>query len=313
MKKRIPLLLLILLIPFIVQAQTCDENDIKISTIEKGTNTGAVEEIQEPVINGRKIKLDLKMKNVGDSIEYKLFIKNDSNEDYSLDENSLLEASDYIEYSLDMDNDEKIIKAHEGKDVYLSVTYKKAVNDSDFVNGVYQDNKSLVVNLKNNEETTNNTNNINNPSTGINFILLGCVLLVFIGSSYIIIKNNKKEYMIFLIGLLVIPFGVKALCNISLNVDSNVEIRKEEEFCISSQYSSEVTRHTYEAGMTWIDYAMSYHNDLDYKMTINENYVSLGTNACSGYLINNLSEAVKPFEQIEPCSVASYGTYIPPC
>ena len=77
MKKRILLLLLILLIPFIVQAQTCDENDIKISTIEKGTNTGAVEEIQEPVINGRKIKLDLKMKNVGDSIEYKLFIKND--------------------------------------------------------------------------------------------------------------------------------------------------------------------------------------------------------------------------------------------
>lgn len=84
---------------------------------------------------------------VNDSIEYKLVVKNDSSEEYELDENSLTANSDYIEYTLKTDDDSWVVEARKSKQVYLKVQYKNDVPDSSFADGKFNDNKSFVLNL----------------------------------------------------------------------------------------------------------------------------------------------------------------------
>ena len=223
MKKEILLLLIMLLLPFVVNAKTCDENKIKIESIKLESIDGNTEEKSEPLITGRKINLNLKMSKVGDTALYKVLVKNESEEDYLLDENSLIEETDYIVYSLETDEN-KVLKPNEEKIIYLRVNYNKKVANSDFNNGVYQDNKNLQVNLSNNNDTVEN-----NPNTNRNIIIVSSLLLLVLIGSIILIKNKKTKYIILLIAL-ILPFSVKAICNIKLDVESNVTIVKTEQF-----------------------------------------------------------------------------------
>ena len=97
MKKYIlPILLLMMFIPFVVNAETCDTDKISISSITVESKSDGVEELDEATTNGRNINFNLSMSNVGDNIEYKIVVKNDSNEDYELDKNSFNMNSNYI-------------------------------------------------------------------------------------------------------------------------------------------------------------------------------------------------------------------------
>ena len=186
MKKLIiSIILLITLIPSIVFAEECDIEKLTIESIKINTKTDNVIEKSEPIIEGRNINLDLKMSEVGDSIEYEMIVKNDSNEDYELDKTTLSANSDYIEYTFDTNSDSNIVKKGETKKVRLKVSYKNEVAANLFQNGIYTDNKKLTVNLANNSINTNTSNNINNPKTGW---LKSCYILLLI---IIIIKVMK--------------------------------------------------------------------------------------------------------------------------
>ena len=161
-KKMMLVLLLSLITPLIVKAETCEPEKVTIQSVEINTKTDNVTEKSSPVFKNRDLNLDLKMIEVGDSIEYKMIVKNDSNEDYELDKTSLNTSSDYIEYTFDMKDNDKIIKAGETKEVYLRVQYKNEVSPDSFTNGIYHDNKNLMVNLET-EETNPITNIISNP------------------------------------------------------------------------------------------------------------------------------------------------------
>ncbi len=252
MKKKILLLLIMLLLPFAVNAKTCDENKIKIESIKLESIEGNTEEKSEPLITGRKINLNLKMSKVGDTALYKVLVKNESEEDYLLDENSLIEETDYIVYSLETDEN-KVLKPNEEKTIYLRVNYNKKVANSDFNNGVYQDNKNLQVNLSNNNDTVEN-----NPYTNRNIILVSSLLIIILLGSIILIKNKKTKYIILLLALL-LPFTVKAICNIRLDVESNVTIVKTEQFKLKlfiCRYTIADDTFDFEEGMTikeWVN------------------------------------------------------------
>lgn len=239
MKKKILLLLILLLLPFVVNAKNCDENKIKIESIKIESLEGNTKEKSEPIITGRKINLNLKMSKVGDTALYRVLVKNESEEDYLLDENSLIEETDYIVYSLETDEN-KALKPNEEKTIYLRVNYNKQVANSDFNNGVYQDNKNLQVNLSNNNDTVEN-----NPYTNRNIILVSSLLIIILLGSIILIKNKKTKYIILLIALL-LPFTVKAICNIKLDVESNVTIVKTEQFNLKLVFCSEWVNDTFE-------------------------------------------------------------------
>ena len=74
------ILLLVIFIPFYVNAETCDQNKVSISSISIENKSNKVEEIEEAAVSGKSINLKLSMSNVGDNIKYRITVKNDSDE-----------------------------------------------------------------------------------------------------------------------------------------------------------------------------------------------------------------------------------------
>jgi len=263
----ISIILLITLIPSIVFAEECDIEKLTIESIKINTKTDNVIEKSEPIINGRNINLDLKMSEVGDSIEYEMIVKNDSNEDYELDKTTLSANSDYIEYTFDTNSDSNIVKKGETKKVIIKVSYKNEVAANLFQNGIYTDNKKLTVNLANNTINTNTSNNINNPKTGwlkSYYILLLIIIISTIIGLILFKKKKDSKIMLLLLSLLILPIVTKAICKCDINVDSKVEIEKFNKFYLDLECNNDSgnvklpLELKYIDGMTWDDYMNSF-------------------------------------------------------
>lgn len=126
------LIILLVLLPIIVSAEDCNDNNITIESIKVENKSENVKEINSATVDGKNINLDLSMSDVGDSIKYRILVKNDSNDDYELNKKSFNISSDYIDYSIDTDNKSNIVKAKSSKTVYLNVEYKNKVEDEKF-------------------------------------------------------------------------------------------------------------------------------------------------------------------------------------
>lgn len=233
MKKYIlPILLLIFFIPFYVNAETCDTDKITISSITMENKSDNVEELEAATASGKNINLNLSMSEVGDNIEYKFIVKNDSNEDYELDKTSLNINSDYINYSFKTNDNSNIVKANSTKNVTLRVEYKTEVPEDKFENGTYSDNKAMTVQLSNGN-TIDVSDTFKNPNTGVqSYILIFMVILLVSGTMYVLLKKKKyTKFMILIIGAtIIIPISVYALCKCEIKIESKIEIKKVEEF-----------------------------------------------------------------------------------
>ena len=238
--KYLKYLLILLFIPFLVLAEECDISKITITAMEQSGIEGKTEVISAPTYQDRNISLNLKMYEVGDSITYNMTIKNDSEEDYMIDEDTFTTDSDYIEYSLKTNDNTNAVKANSTKEVTLVITYKKEVDDSLLTNNKFDasNNLKLSMNTSDKEQeldviTTDNIKEsldpeVNNPITSVTSISLVCfVLLIAILIIYFSI-HNKKEYNKFLILILsmtLIPV-VYAVCKVDIEVESSIEIVK---------------------------------------------------------------------------------------
>ena len=83
-----------------VKAENCSPDKISISSITIEDKSDNVEELEEVATNGKNIKYNLSMSNVGDNIIYKVTVKNDSYEDYEIDNNLFNTGSKFINYSI---------------------------------------------------------------------------------------------------------------------------------------------------------------------------------------------------------------------
>ena len=229
-KLLLPILLFMLFIPFYVNAETCDTDKISISSITVESKSDSVEELDEATASGKNINLNLSMLEVGDNIEYKVVVKNDSNEDYELDKNSFNISSDYINYSIESDDDSNVVKAKSSKNVTLRVEYKNEVPKDKFKSESYNDNKTMRVQLSN-ENIINVPDTFKNPNTGVqSHILIILILLLISGSLYVFLKKKKyTKFMILIFGTaIIIPISVYAACKSQLQIESNVIIRENE-------------------------------------------------------------------------------------
>ena len=217
MKKIINILLItILFIPVMVNAETCENDKVYIDSISIDKNSN-VNEIEEATAKGKNINLTLGMSEVGDNIRYKIVVKNDSNEDYILDKNSINISSKYMDYIIESD-DNNIVKKKSSKTIYLKVKYSNPVPAESFENGAFNDEINMKVNLSTNE-------NIINPNTGIKYILyISLIVLIMIGMFIIFKKKRLSKLMILIIGLLFIPITTYALCRCDISIRSEVFI-----------------------------------------------------------------------------------------
>ena len=65
----------IMLFPITINAKICDLSDIKIESIELENIIGNAEELNDANVKDNKIKLDLKLYDPGDAVEYNLKVK----------------------------------------------------------------------------------------------------------------------------------------------------------------------------------------------------------------------------------------------
>ena len=142
-------LLLVFFIPYYVYAETCNIDKISISSITIENKTENVIEIKEATVVDKKIDLNISVSELGDNIKYRIVIKNDSNEDYELDNKSFNLNSKYIDYKLESEDNSNIVKANSSKVVYLKVEYSNEVPNNSFNSGIYNDNKSMTIDFIN--------------------------------------------------------------------------------------------------------------------------------------------------------------------
>ena len=219
------IMFLILFIPFIVKAETCCLSCVSVDSVELESVNGSAEELSDVSVDGKQINLDLQLYDPGDFLEYSLIVKNDSDSDIYLDEESLNKKTDYIEYDFSYD-DSNVIKSGESKTLKLKVEYIDKIPKNQFVSNVFNIDDSLTLNLSTREENSI-IEKLKNPETGD--IIVGCLLVLLLCGGVFLILLKKKDsikYMVFILsGAIVIPFVVYALCSYDITVVLKGEIR----------------------------------------------------------------------------------------
>ena len=213
MKKILVVILFLLSFPSIVLAKdTCNNNDIKIESIELNDTRGNVEEVSSPNNKNNKINLNTKMNVIGDNITYKVVVKNTSNSDYTFDKNML--SKDYLSYDITYEDNSNIIKPNEEKVIYLRLSYDNKPEIENLVNGVLKENSQISFNL-------NKTSFINPETRNKVLSLIYLFLLVII--CFYLIKKKKTSFTFFLV-LAIIPHIVNATCVTTLDINLDLEI-----------------------------------------------------------------------------------------
>ena len=239
--KKIISLIILLLLPIIVFAKDCDLSKITITSIEQTSIVGDTEVISEPSIDGKKIYLNLKMYEVGDSISYDLVINNDSDEDYMIDEDTFKSDSEYIEYVLTTEDNSNVVKAKSSKNMTLIVTYKNEVSNSLLTNNKFNASNMLKLSMNTQEKVKEleelSTNpiaqepiikEVKNPLTstiGFNFLV---VMILMTISIILLTVINKKQYnkYIIIIGIIYLIPTIYAACVCDIEVEATIEIEK---------------------------------------------------------------------------------------
>jgi len=253
------ILLVLILIPYIVNAAECDTSKVYIESIGIENSTGEVVELEEATAKDKTVNLNLQMSTKDDEILYKVVLKNDSSEDYEINKNSININSDYLEYSLESDNN-NIVKANSTKTIYLRVKYSKEVDSSKFVDGVYQDEITMKVNLKSDDT-------ISNPKTGLSYVIVIGLIFIISGVSLFVMNKRKLSSFLIIVGFILLPIGARALCSCEIVVDSKVTIKTEDIFimaysCDSNYYLGGDIK--YKIGMTFYDFSNSdYINNIN--------------------------------------------------
>ncbi len=261
MKKILAFIILALFIPLIINAETCDNDKITLELIENETYVeGNATEKSAPVINGKNINVDLVMHKLGDGIEYVFDIINNSTEDYEINKDSFKIESDYINYELFLEDNSTIVKAGQKQRASLTVYYDNPVPSDVLLAGPVTDNKTITVNLSAGQD-------IENPKTGVQSLLIAFVLTLGVSSIALFILN-KKGYatLVIVIGVaLIIPVTVHAVCKVELKLTSNVEISGTMELCAEHRVFENGSEkyvykyHKYEPGMSWAEYVDSQY------------------------------------------------------
>ncbi|MBR4178766.1 MAG: BspA family leucine-rich repeat surface protein [Bacilli bacterium] len=224
------ILMFFMFMPFIY-GESCDANKITIDSITIDEMNGSVFEKNNASVEGNNINLDLSMSNVGDSITYKIIVKNDSDEIFEITESSLSNKSNYIRYSLNNGNS-VVVKAKSTKTIYLIAEYENEVPASLIQNDVYTEKEDLSLGLS----------TLTNPKTGDRTIIIISIVLVLSIIVFLILRKKKNINMldVFII-LILIPVITHATCKVDIMIESNVEIKKIAEFDVGSTVKSKMT------------------------------------------------------------------------
>jgi hypothetical protein len=119
MKKFILMLLVVLLMPVTVLAETCHADGVTIESIEMIEKSEGSKELSPAKANGTSMDLDISFTREKDYIIYKVVIKNNTENDYVLDEAMFTKNYNNVSYKFETDN--KLVKAGNVRELSLRV------------------------------------------------------------------------------------------------------------------------------------------------------------------------------------------------
>ena len=181
-----------------------------IDLVDKSINTT---EASKAKANGLSMDFDLKFKEVNDYAKYKIVVENKDSKDYKISVDSNFENSKYISYKYD---NADILKANSDTEFYVTVTYNKKLDESNYVDGKYSEKNSAVLKLS---DGVNNPKTFNN-SWSLIILVVMCVTLIFLFTN----KKNRGMNVLILFSLLSVPLFVKAIDYLKITVNYNVVI-----------------------------------------------------------------------------------------
>lgn len=245
--------LLIFGIPFISLAKTCDVDKVFINSISVSNKSENVIEIENAQANKKQVDINLNMKEKNDFIEYKIEVKNESDEDFYFDKNLIIDHSKYIDYKLSSDDNSYIVKGNSSEKMTIKVYLKEDVAQADYSDGVYSEDNIFVINISNER--------IKNPLTGMNYyIMLLSIIMITVLFTFILWKKNKKKsvtFILLVLGTLVLsPICINALCRAEFKINSKVIISTKSLSSFSIDCAGDKKFYFYE-GMTFGDWIKS--------------------------------------------------------
>ncbi len=206
------LLLAIILIPITVYADTCNPDGITIQSIKMIEKSDSTRELTEAKVNGTTLNLDIMFSKEKDFIKYKTTIKNNTEDDYVLDESMFNKKYSNIQYTFE--TNDKVVKAGTTKDLTLNVSLINTPTESRF-----KETNTFNLDLTGGK--------IENPPTGVKTLIYLIPILIVIGLMVFIIakKNNVfKMVAVILAFLIIIPTMVKAVCKCNMKINSTITV-----------------------------------------------------------------------------------------
>ena len=192
-------------------------DNVKIKSVELIDKSINTTETGKATFNGLEMNFNIRFLSVDDYAKYKVVVENKESKDYEISVDSEFNDSKYITYEYEKADN---IKANSESEFYVTVTYKNEVDESNFTDEKYTEKNSAVLKLSN--------DNISNPQTSNNEVMIIIGLIVISGVLFVLFRNNKtRNISVFvLLGILSIPLFVKAVEQLKLTVNSNVVIEK---------------------------------------------------------------------------------------
>ncbi len=231
-------ILCVLFLPGLAHAEECRTDNVELESVELLTVTGSTKETSPASVVDNKVHLNLKMFSLGDAARYKVVVKNISKADYRLSKNDFETMDGYIKYSIEIDDEDAVVKPNQIKEVTLLVEYAKEVDGGKFINNKYLDDSQFTFCVsKEDTEVIENNEDVNkgepktvdNPQTGSHIVRY--VVIAVIASGIVVLIGikawRKRKYIIpIVIAVALIPVGAYAACKASIGIESRVEISK---------------------------------------------------------------------------------------
>ncbi|MBQ6477392.1 MAG: hypothetical protein IJI43_03055 [Bacilli bacterium] len=215
--KLLMLILIVFLIPISVLAKdSCNSNDISISDVKLYNASGNTYVREEADFTNNSIDVSAAVNKVGDYIQYRVVISNDSNENYIINKNSVINSK-YIGYKIFFPDGSDVVPAKSSKTIYLRVSYDRPAPSSEFENGLLSLDDNFTFKLQ------TKTNILTNPATYFNLVLV-IVLFGLVIASIFASRTYKLRLILLFTSLSIIPMFVYAVCSFDIKVNSNIVV-----------------------------------------------------------------------------------------
>ena len=219
-------ILSILIIIISMFASNVYASEVEITNIEVQENKHYTTNMNNPVIDNDSVDFNIKFEDYEQYIIYKITLNNKASIRYQYD---VQYGDSFIDYEIV--DEENIIDSKSSKDILLKVNYKDEIDESLYVDNIYnvKDNIKLLLQRPEEDKPTGIKGVIeeitDNPKTGL-FLNYGLVLVLIISGTilYIRVKKNSGFKYNILIVLLVLPVIVYASNTKKITIDLNMNI-----------------------------------------------------------------------------------------